>query len=217
MPNMKPILFSTPMVQAILAGQKTATRRIIRQEVVDRFVLGDDGRLLGSYREGMAEAYPTIDDSPIQEGDVLWVRESFKPNMDGYTGIDFGGIIYRADSAVHMFSDPYNPWKPSIHMPRKIARLFLRINDVRVERLQDITETDALKEGIKYWDDVGCCCSNRKFMDYRTGEFSIKNDHAESFKTLWDGINASRGYGWDKNPWVWVYEFERITREEAEA
>jgi len=236
---MKPILFSTPMVQAILAGQKTATRRVIKPQpasTADR-CLGictdstDKSRIgmAGFGREYLIDSYARI---PYLRNDILWVRETFTVMMpwlpNGNPDFDNEDVFYAATkldadtvNSTYLYDDDgfdtgrRFPWKPSIHMPRKYARIFLRVTDVRAERLQDITETDALKEGIKYWDDVGCCCSNRKFIDYRTGEFSIKNDHAESFKTLWDGINASRGYGWDKNPWVWVYEFERITREEA--
>ena len=202
---MKPILFSTPMVQAILAGQKTMTRRVIRNEVVDRFILGDDGRLLGSYREGMAEAYPTIDDAPYQEGDVLWVRETwnevFKPD-----GKKHAHFIYKQE-------DPQiKHWRPSIFMPKSAARIFLRVIDVRAERLQDITVEDVIVEGLQCDNDVNN-------PDPQTHESILNWNllYAQFvFQQLWDHLNAARGYGWDKNPWVWVYEFERITREEAE-
>lgn len=80
-------------------------------------------------------------------------------------------------------------------MPKEIARIFLRVTDVRVERVQDITEQDAEREGVKSYDPM----------------FSSK----EEFAVLWDSLNAKRGYGWDKNPWVWVYTFERIEKPEG--
>lgn len=197
---MKPIIFSTPMVQAILDGRKTQTRRIVKANIVDRFVLDDSGNILGSYTEGMHEAYPTIDDAPYQEGDILWVRETWSIHecVKCQAGIPaLGGeckckYVYRASYGATDFR-----WKPSIHMPKEAARIFLKVTDVRVERLQDITEEDAIAEGMSKTLADGVVFISAK------GNFHV----------FWDSLNIKRGYGWDTNPWVWVIEFERINKE----
>lgn len=189
---MKPILFSTPMVQAILAGRKTMTRRVIKQSVVDNFLIDAMGILVGSYREGMAEAYPTVDDAPYSAGDVLWVRETWMPETE--QGIHTGGYIYKASDRPEPDGDAPLKWHPSIFMPKEAARIFLRISDVQAERLQDITEEDARAEGVRESHYLG-----------------LNQTARAAFHDLWNKLNAARGYGWNENPWVWVYEFERIT------
>ena len=211
---MKPIIFSTPMVQAILDGRKTQTRRIVKANIVDRFVLDDSGNILGSYTEGMPEVYPTIDDAPYQLGDILWVREAWMES-DGkyYYRADLGDYLdkcetisggYPADCRFYPGCDgcmrrPTKiKYRPSIHMPREAARIFLRVKNVRVERLQDISPKDCYAEGIIYvpigekWAEDGWAVAK--------------------YAHLWNKINEKRGYGWDTNPWVWVYEFEKINR-----
>jgi hypothetical protein len=194
---MKPIIFSTPMVQAILDGRKTQTRRIVKANIVDRFVLDDSGNILGSYTEGMHEAYPTIDDATYQEGDILWVRETWSKDENGE-------YVYRANYGTTE-DDSFPPsmfkWRPSIHMPREAARIFLRVTNVRVERVQEITVDDCRLEG--------CCCSDC----LQTGPHSPDCKCDTLFYNTWNDINAKRGYGWDTNPWVWVIEFERINKE----
>lgn len=150
----KPILFSGEMVNAILAGRKTMTRRVVKNDA----------------------------HCPYASGDTLWVRETFAVNCVG--GQDF--LFYRADS----YPDGDGaPWKPSIFMPRKYSRITLRITDVRVERLQDISEDDAIAEGIEPDPHVSTWLK---------------------FALLWNRINEERGFGWDTNPWVWVVRFERV-------
>jgi hypothetical protein len=105
------------------------------------------------------------------------------------------------DLPIHNFTKP----KPSIHMPRSLARIFLAVKDVRAERVQDITWMDALKEGIE--DDPGKTGGTRWFKRYDTGGHDTV-DPCKSFMTLWNSINEKRGFGWDVNPWVWVIEFE---------
>ena len=191
---MKPIIFSTPMVQAILDGRKTQTRRIVKVNIADRFVLDDSGNVLGSYTEGMPEAYPTIDDAPYQEGDILWVRETWQLLPSGFDEIPPEyWYIYKATDEL---SDECTRWRPSIFMPREAARLFLRVKNVRVERLQDITEEDAIAEGMSKTLVDGVVFISAK------GNFHV----------FWDSLNIKRGYGWDTNPWVWVIEFERINK-----
>ena len=196
----KPILFSTPMVQAILEGRKTQTRRVVKPNIVDRFVLDDRGNLLGSYVEGMPEAYPTIDDTPYKPGDILWVRETWGKDENGE-------YVYRTNYGTTE-DDSFPPsmfkWKPSIHMPREAARIFLRVTNVRVERLQEITPKDAWEEG----------CRIGNFFPWEKHIPELQQQCRDIlFKSLWDGLNAKRGYGWDINPWVWVYEFERASEE----
>ena len=140
-------------------------------------------------------------------------------------------------------------WRPSIFMPTEATRIFLRVTEVRAERLQDITEADALREGVsrlydymtkedfeKWAKNVGHkkTQSEESFTNYlwhgHFGQYGMGNKQSDvweyqysdypdargSFSSLWHMINAARGYGWDTNPWVWVYEFERIGKEEAE-
>ncbi|MEG6615358.1 hypothetical protein V6C27_02795 [Peptococcaceae bacterium 1198_IL3148] len=131
---------------------------------------------------------------PCQVGDILWVRETWC--IDDLTPDD---IYYRADytdrEAKELFGDTGLYWRPSIHMPRKVARLFLRVTNVRVERLQDITEGDARVEGF------------RDSFDLLSDTFYPCGYH---FVETWDSIYAKQGYSWDANPWVWVIEFERV-------
>lgn len=129
-----------------------------------------------------------------QPGDILWVRETF---YHAYATTTVNGLEYVLENTYYYKadypSDKLNPpWKPSIFMPREAARIFLRVTNVRVERLSEITEEDAIAEGIRI--GIGG-------MPY----FSCR----EAFAALWNSLNAKRGYGWDSNPWVWVISFER--------
>lgn len=215
---MKPILFSTPMVQAILAGRKTQTRRIIPQNVVDRFVTSEQGQLLGSFQEKYGDCYPTVDDCQYKPGDVLWVRETWTRMRDcsGKEAIFYAAnkSDYDTISATTLCDDdgrdtnkPF-PWRPSIFMPREAARLYLKVTSVRAERVQDIQFLDAMDEGIEPdftmpddWvdDDAIAIC----------GAMRVRRATIDAFRDLWNGINARRGYGWDSNPWVWAITFEQ--------
>ncbi len=138
------------------------------------------------------------------KGDILWVRETwqdsqcFDYNMVGYQ--------YRADKPAETHAREYNiRWKPSIFMPKEAARIFLKVTNVRAERLQDISEDDACAEGVKI-DDEGMLC-----WDYLTNNWLTHNDvPEESFRTLWQSINGRES--WEANPWVWVYEFQQIEK-----
>lgn len=186
----KPILFSTEMVRAILKGQKTQTRRVIKPQPPDGV-----GRIRGPelYEPAKVDrngelvpgepVYGVYDDwgewgakFPYgQPGDVLWVRET-------WCNAGVFGYVYRATDSLPV--SVKGGWRPSIHMPREAARLFLLIKNVRVERLQDITEEDARAEG------------------------AIGIEPISVFMNLWNSINGKR-YPWESNPWVWVIEFER--------
>lgn len=187
---MKPIIFSTPMVQAILDGRKTQTRRVIKPQPNSKAEY--KGTEIGKH------VFETDIDmwhikSPYQPGQVLWVRETWSMIDD----MPYDNYVYRTDYGTTE-DDSFPPsmfkWKPSIHMPREAARIFLRVKNVRVERLQDITAHDAIREGM---------------------ESEIPFDTVDEFKELWNNLNAKRGYGWDTNPWVWVVKFERISKDEA--
>lgn len=190
----KPIIFSAPMVQAILEGRKSQTRRIVKpQPIID----SDSGYVFCGKHKSIYKNDQHHRDWKIQfikdhspygkPGDNLWVRESYSPDYfrEGEHG-------YKADWTE--LSKEYLPepkWKPSIHMPRSAARIFLKVENVRVERLQELTGEDAVSEGILMPD-----------FDYPHSE--CIND----FKTLWDKINGTRA-PWASNPWVWVIEFSR--------
>lgn len=201
----KPILFSTPMVQAILDGRKSQTRRIVKpmRGMQSEWLSMD---LINKVKEGQIVKggwqmfHPNGGEkSPLgwiksnyQIGDILWVRESFaKPPIYAF-GVKY---IYKAG-----FNESICGWKPSIHMPKEAARIFLEVTNVRVERLNDISEGDAISEGI--------ISKNEKlFFDYENKTFHYLSPQ-NSFKSLWNSINKNL----EENPFVWVYTFERIER-----
>ncbi len=217
MMNEKPILFSGEMIRAILAGEKTQTRRVITK--CGPYSPTHD--YLGEWIQ------PGIHSGPYgKPGDRLWVRETFAELCelaDPYCECEDAApdnphhlIEYRADSGnkypgqwddaypdeiENAREEEYLPrWKPSIFMPRWASRIQLKVESVRVERLQDISPRDAVREGVV------------DFVKQRIWKY-----HAiiENFKEVWNSINEDRGYGWDENPWVWVVEFLVIAKEDA--
>ena len=196
---MKPILFNTERVRSILEGRKTVTRRAIRPQPEGRPIrMTENSCYPGCYA---IEGTPRVIRPPCQTGDTLWVRETWNGDWcDHY--------IYKADGgsakAAGYAAEP--KWRPSIHMPREAARLFLRVTGVRVERLKDIDGHGILKEGI----DNG---KSNPAMGTRWG-----NMQSMAFAELWDNTVKPEDratYGWEANPWVWVIEFERIGKDEA--
>ena len=196
----KPILFNTEMVKAILEGRKTQTRRVMKfsvNDVYDNACI--DGRWLETYDPQNPPAHlvdwfvKDIVKKPCEPGDILWVRETWCR--------DAGRYMYRANYAEDekFYRDGKEVrlrWSPSIHMPKEAARIFLRVKDVRVERLQDMDEEAAIAEG---------------FADSPAGTDSP----LERFSALWDKTvkrDDLREYGYHANPWVWVIEFERIEK-----
>ena len=204
----RPILFSTPMVRAILDGRKTQTRRIVKDIPLGYDFVGasEDKTYLRAITD-KGRVLWTIDPR-WHIGDVLWVRETWKelqgaPDIeDGTT--DTGNYVYKADDeAGHVLK-----WKPSIFMPKEACRIKLRVTDIRVEQLQDISYEDAIAEGIE--SDCQFYRSNaylHQYKDYERGDFDC--DSIGSYMTLWESINGKGS--WDKNPFVWVITFERIT------
>lgn len=192
MSRVRPILFNTDMVRAILDGRKTVTRRLVKPQHL---------RVLNSHYH---EEHPEVGDMkllsklcepPCHPGDILYVREAW--NVLPYSGES----IYRADCDLTDKFLSSLKWRPSIHMPKKAARIWLKVTDVRVERLQDITEEQAQKEGFE-----------GKFVG--TGEAMGSGwdvTPVDEFSELWDTTIKQKDrvfYGWAANPWVWVIEFE---------
>lgn len=196
---MKPILFNTAMVQAILDGRKTTTRRIIKVNNSLEFMGFKEGKaLLG---KGCC-IHETIK-APYMPGDILYVRETWgisNPMGDFARNNMTAEYVYKAGYAkgkripiTREQEKNLGVWKPSIHMPKVAARIFLKVIGVRVERLQDITEQGIKAEGV-------------------TEEWP---PHAmDKFQELWN--STTKEYGWDTNPYVWVIEFKRINKSEEE-
>lgn len=186
--QMKPILFSTPEVQMTLAGHKTQMRQMMKPQPPFGFEMWEKNGRWHIYSE-----YPLADpkskrpwgyeiEPKYKPGDVLYVREKW--------AVNYGGYNYFADLPQKMAE--YYQWHPSVHMPRKAARIFLQVADVRAERLQDITEAGAISEGLR----IGI--GGEPYLSCR-----------DAYHAHWDNLNKKRDYGWDTNPWVWVYTFAR--------
>lgn len=204
------------MIKAILEGRKTQTRRIVKKKYTNTdfqlrgnslVEIQNDVPVARKNENGTTTRHftPYEERSPqYQIGDILWVRE---------TWAEFGsGFIYKADS-FQKHEDIGVKWRPSIHMPKKAARIFLEITNIRCERLQDISEEDAIAEGIKRY----------KFKD-KWGYYFYESEHVKdirddsyldvaktSFYSLWQSINGKK-YPWKKNPFVWVYEFKKVEK-----
>lgn len=196
-PIFRPMLFSTPMVKALLEGRKTQTRRIVK--------LPKEYNGGNVYKNGQfGIKYETNDDvgniiikrlSPkIKIGDIIWVRETFSESLNP------NEYCYKADTDNPIYLDKNWKWKPSLFMPKSVCRLFLEITNVRVERIHDISEADAIAEGI----EAECFNKEWWYKNY------IENDSTLypciSYQTLWAKIHGKKS--WDENPYVWIYDFE---------
>jgi len=209
---MKPILFNTEMVRAILDGRKTVTRRIIDIDIVNNCDKESDGTLL-DYQNCCGDFIEPTRLCRYKVGDILYVRETFantwRPDSEDI------GFVYKADGIPQKF--PYwgnvqykeEVWIPSIHMPKEAARIFLKVTNVRVERLQDITEQQVVNEGIKsYWAEPHT--DTPPFIGIDLCHTRIK-----AFKQLWNSTIKKQDigkYDWSSNPYVWVIEFERVDK-----
>lgn len=238
----KPILFNGEMVRAILAGRKTQTRRMI---------IGKKTRQPIQMNIS-TEKFLSVFQSPYgKPGDTLWVRETFAPYEDcGAVWFRAGIPEYRAGRRVGWIDFPYRldkfiappddlKWTPSIFMPRWASRITSEVTAVRTEPLQDISEQDAIAEGVRplfTYDEIHTPKYRAELdldpMPYTnylwhghigktiTGKQSDKWEHqfssyetaVGSFSSLWESINAKRGYSWDSNPWVLVIEFEQVAQ-----
>lgn len=193
----KPILFNTEMVRAILDGRKDATRRIVKGFIPDDAVWGYTAftpkgyiSCRGTFADGYGEKFFKL---PCEPGDILYVRETWKKAPNGY--------YYYEDWQRNDIAD-VTKWKPSIHMPKEAARIWLKVTDVRVERLQEITIDGIRNEGLSS-------------MAVHAGDMEIA---MEEWKNLWNSTIKKHDinhYGWDANPWVWVIEFERCEKPEG--
>ena len=239
--TIKPILFNTPMTQAVRAGAKTETRRNINPAPV--FVEGgefheEDGKFNFHCENGLGSWIYAVT-PPYKPGDILYVRETWKiqsaRRFDADVRVMFksGGpmstIQFSGSRSWAAERDEYDAfvtkwtqsdcWHPSIHMPRAAARTFLRVTDLRVQRLREITNDEALAEGIRCYN-VGMGeaayskyqsfeeAKNHPFFDYPTGAFA----------DLWDDTvkRDCRDFcGWSANPWVWVFRFELCQKPEV--
>lgn len=197
----RPILFSSPMVRALLDGSKTQTRRIVKPQPAQ--VLPHATTPLIRLRATDETLSLWNDACPYgQLGDRLWVRETWANiALSGYHPV----YVFRAEISKPEIWEGVK-WKPSIHMPRAASRITLEITDVRVERLQDISEPDAIAEGIE-WGRHEPKIDMEGYRMY--GAAGITNDSRLSYRTLWDSINGPGS--WNSNPWVWAITFKRLT------
>ena len=191
----KGILFSTEMVQAILAGNKTMTRRIMKpQPDAQLFPCGTGKQYWAEKPDDLKAKYYK---AKYAIDDILYVKETFIDLID--TSAGFYEYLYKADCLPDYAKQ--NRWQSSLFMPRKAARIFLKVTDVKAERLQDITEEDAVREGL-----ITNCLP--RLSDTGSNEvFYNGNDYPTyHFKLLWQSINGKNS--WDENLWVWCYSFE---------
>lgn len=205
----KPILFTGPMVRAIIDGRKSQTRRVIKPEWW-RCLVPDD-------EDDRQQAIPRCPYGA--PGDRLYCRESFRFVKGEDRRIEYkaGGVAHEGDNRCCQFRinrreaerdynealepGPCRPsdWRPSIHMPRWASRITLEVLSVRVEKLQDISEADAIAEGVT--NTCGVKYAGQRIID--------------AFRPLWDSINAKNGHGWEANDWVWVVEFKQVEDDHA--
>lgn len=209
----KPILFNTEMVRAILDGRKTYTRRLVKPQPDEKhtFPLGfvtdsTEKKEVGCFGFGIDEYGGSIQYArpQCQPGDILYVRETWS---EGY---EEGTYIYRASdklAGLPTFKESSKLiYHPSIHMPKEAARIWLKVTDVRVERLQEITEDEAKAEGA---------IDNRGFIHSPENEYDHIHTAREHFAEIWNSTIKKSDidrYGWDANPWVWAIEFERCEK-----
>lgn len=208
--GMKPILFSTPMVKAILEGRKSQTRRVVKPQpegLPMYCYAGSHKANIGKWHHGGKRYTP-----PCHGDDILWVRETWYYEMHMYDPSEGDALhryIYKASSPDYPVNVGVGQqgWRPSIHMPKEAARLWLTVKEVRVERLQDITEEDAEHEGVSGLDDA-CYCNNGWSPTYYDPDSGGSPIFRDGFIALWDSINGKK-YPWESNPYVWAISFER--------
>lgn len=207
----RPILFSGPMVRALLDGSKTQTRRVVKGKAFD---------WLEAYE--FTPEFVALPDNAMcpygQPGDRLWVRETWM-DLQG-TGIEIvtgsrERYAYGADTPRGSYGDDQRKcyglkWRPSIHMPRVASRITLEITSMRVERLQDINEADAAAEGLTFSAKARRSedCMGIYELRMPDGKLHFNDNACDLFRTLWEQINGPDS--WAANPWVWVVEFRRL-------
>nr|DAU08845.1 MAG TPA: ASCH domain protein [Caudoviricetes sp.] len=228
--TIKPILFNTEMVRAILDGRKTCTRRICKDAneytVPDMEFYNADKRTYAVHnfadKEQMEQLSTAERTCPICPGDILYVRETwehfdccccegdehgncYQEPQQNVLNKSYGCYMYRATDEI--YGDAR--WHPSIHMPKEAARIWLKVTDVRIERLQDVTEDGAKAEGA---------IDNRGFIHSPENEYDRIHTAREHFIKIWNSTIKKSDidrYGWDANPYVWVISFERCEKPEG--
>lgn len=203
----KPILFHTEMVRAILDGRKTCTRRLVK------FLPGENSQWTGYIKDGLilynGRNEPCIRKAPYQPSDTLYVRETWKKAPNGY--------YYYEDWQRGDIAD-ITKWHPSIHMPKEAARIWLKVTNVRVERLHEMKPVDVIKEGAypDCWDCLNTYGESGSQCCYGTEEQCSQCDEVMmEWEKLWASTIKKSNlnhYGWDANPWVWIIEFERCEK-----
>lgn len=206
-----PILFNTEMVRAILDGRKTVTRRLVK------FLSRKNPNWTGYVKDGLmlynGRNEPCIKKAPYQPGDILYVRESYSELSFGY--------VYKADGENIDHLGNVIKWHPSIHMPKEAARIWLKVTDVRVERLQEMKPVDVIKEGAypDCWDCLNTYGESGSQCCYGTEEQCSQCDEVMmEWEKLWNSTIKKSDldcHGWDANPWVWEIEFEWCEKPEG--
>ena len=193
---MKPILFNTDMVRAILEGRKTVTRRVVKPQPP---VTAHIAKVRNDYGWSFWEDDPQKHymKPPYRPGDILWVKETWRAGPGQYLYRAWAGAGMEPDKQDAAMREMGLKWRPSIHMPREAARIFLRVTDVRVERLDDMTTDDVFMEGV---------------FPTRTYEHIRDRWHQVWNSTIKPKDRTT--YGWEANPWVWVIRFDRIREED---
>ena len=217
----KPILFNTEMVRAILDGRKSCTRRLVKPQPDEKhtYPLGfvtdsTERKEVGCFGFGIDEYGGSIQYAkpPYHTGDILYVRETWKKAPNGY--------YYYEDWQRNDIAD-ITKWKPSIHMPKKAARIWLKVTDVKVERLQEMKPVDVIKEGAypDCWDCLNTYGESGSQCCYGTEEQCSQCDEVMmEWEKLWTSTIKKSDldrYGWDANPYVWVISFERCEKPEG--
>lgn len=199
----RPILFNTEMVKVILDGRKTCTRRLVK------FLPGKNPQWTGYIKDGLmlynGKNEPCIRKAPYQPGDILYVRETWCSAYGGEKYFYFADKLTNREERLLLNYDDVK-WHPSIHMPKEAARIWLKVTNVKVEQLQEITEDGAKEEGANF--------KNGKNVGL---EEKMRRTAIERFAEIWNSTIKKTDidrYGWDANPWVWVIEFERCKSRE---
>ena len=215
---MKPILFNTEMVRAILSEQKTVTRRVIKCRCINTKIQKVKNEIYEVIQGAPAtDCFSRKVVPPFKTGDILYVRETWCDDCCDH-------VIYKADGESTKVAEYAEEpkWHPSIHMPKEYVRLFLRVTNIYAERLQDMTDDDCMREGIEPFSKDG---KLYKFFvaddegDWPRCEWrKCPRTPKDAMKIIWD-LTVKKAdlyhYGWEANPWVWVIEFERIGEEEV--
>lgn len=210
------LMFKGELVRAILEGRKTQTRRVVKADWIqsERAPLQTNPGRFHFWCSGEH-------DCPFgKPGDRIYVRETWM-DLQG-TGVEYRSdgqlqrYAYAADTPPGSYDDECRKeyglkWRPSIHMPKSAARIWLEITGVRVERLQDISETDAIAEGIERVDDFFGCACWKAYGEPDGADVVCPDDPIGSFRSLWE----STGGDWQANPWVWVIDFKRTDKPTA--